>query len=314
MLGHSSSPRCPTRQPIFVSLHSLVDQYEPLWNEHPTCRSLANSFRYSKYSSAEYYLNPLGNISWNMGASEFDTNMQMTLDTPTQFTINVNYVTSIRKRIHQNASRRRNGFHHRHLHWSHSAFTNCRARHFVIPIVLTLASGTKYKVGLNDGTTWLIYGFPSSGSFSLSQSGANLVSSSQFTGIIQIAKIPIGDTTSEALYDANSGTYVTGMQLFGSTSGSTGTYGYTFTAAGNLKFGSTFRISSSPGFIQYHYAEWSYRSLPTVHYHGQDACIYRIAMDYDGDSTHRYFIPLRWHGNYSHLCHRSFGNSSLCGN
>lgn len=66
-----------------------------------------------------------------------------------------------------------------------------------------------------------------------SQNGATLFSSSPFTGVIQIAKIPIGDTTSEALYDPNSGTYVTGMQLFRSTSGSTGTYGYTFTAAGN---------------------------------------------------------------------------------
>ena len=37
----------------------------------------------------QYYLNPLGIISWNMGATEFDSNMTMRLDTPTQFTINV---------------------------------------------------------------------------------------------------------------------------------------------------------------------------------------------------------------------------------
>jgi Glycosyl hydrolase family 81 N-terminal domain len=94
-------------------------------------------------------------------------------------------------------------------------------------------SVTKYKVGFNDGTTWLVYVFPSGGaSYSLSQRGNNLVGNGQFTGYIQIAKIPIGDTTSEATYDNSSGTYSTGMNLFGSTSGLIGTYGYTFNAGG----------------------------------------------------------------------------------
>jgi len=40
-------------------------------------------------SPPQYYLNPLGIISWNMGLKEFDSGMSMKLDTPTQFTINV---------------------------------------------------------------------------------------------------------------------------------------------------------------------------------------------------------------------------------
>ena len=110
--------------------------------------------------------------------------------------------------------------------------------HAILSFQKTILSGanTKYKVSLNDGTTWLIYVFPSGGStFSLSQSGSALVGSGQLNGYIQIAKVPIGDTSSEAVYDASSGTYVTAMTLFGSTSGSTGTYGYNFTTGGVSK-------------------------------------------------------------------------------
>jgi len=182
----------------------------------------------------EYYLNPLGNISWNMGASEFNSDMHLALDTPTQFTINVTMSPqsesgSIKMSLVEGMA---------FITGIYNGLTpllQTVGRAVLSFQSFTLVSGTKYKVGLNDGTTWLVYGFPSSGGFSLSQNGATLVNSSPFTGVIQIAKIPIGDTTSEAVYDANSGTYVTGMKLFGSTSGSTGTYGYTFTAAGKSK-------------------------------------------------------------------------------
>jgi endo-1,3(4)-beta-glucanase len=179
----------------------------------------------------QYYLNPLGIISWNLGASEFDQNMGMTLDTPTQFTINVNLspqsgVGSIKIPIVEGMAFITG------IYNNLTPFLQTVGKAILSFQSSTLASGTKYKVSLNDGTTWLIYGFPSSGSFSLSQSGANLVGSGKFTGYIQVAKIPTGDTTSETLYDANAGTYVIGMQLFGSTSGSTGTYGFNFTVAG----------------------------------------------------------------------------------
>ena len=179
----------------------------------------------------EYYLNPLGNISWNMGASEFNANMQLALDTPTQFTINVTMSAqsgsgSIKMPLVEGMAFITG------IYNNLTPFFQTVGRAILSFQSFTLAGGTKYKMSLNDGTTWLIYGFPSTGSFSLSQSGATLVSSSPFSGVVQIAKIPIGDTTSEALYDANAGTYVTAMALFGSTFGSVGTYGYTFTTAG----------------------------------------------------------------------------------
>ena len=166
-----------------------------------------------------------------MGASEFNANMQLALDTPTQFTINVTMSPqsgsgSIKMPLIEGMA---------FITGIYNGLTpllQTVGRAILSFQSFTLSAGSKYKVSLNDGTTWLIYGFPSSGTFSLSQSGANLVSGSPFSGVVQVAKIPIGNTTSEALYDANAGTYVTGMQLFGSTSGSTGTYGYTFTTAG----------------------------------------------------------------------------------
>src|SRR5208282_4736475 len=179
----------------------------------------------------EYYINPLGIISWNMGASEFNTNMKMTLDTPTQFTINVNM-----------SPQSGNGSLKIPLAEGMAFITGVYSG--LTPLIQTVGhaissfqssklsgSNTKYKVGLNDGTTWLMYVFPSTGSLSLSQNGMNIVGSSQFTGYIQIAKIPIGSTTAEAIYDANAGAYVTGMTLFGSTLGPKGIYGFKFTTA-----------------------------------------------------------------------------------
>src|SRR5271170_7447992 len=169
-----------------------------------------------------------------MGAAEFTSTMELALHTPTQFTLDVTMSPqsgsgSIKMPLVEGMA---------FITGIYNGLTpllQTVGRAILSFQSFTLASGTKYKLGLNDSTTWLVYGFPSSGSFSLSQNGATLVSSRPFTGVIQIAKIPIGDTTSEALYDANSGTYVTGMQLFGSTSGSTETYGYTYTAAGKSK-------------------------------------------------------------------------------
>ena len=184
------------------------------------------------HSPPQYYFNPVGIISWNLGASQFDGNMRMNLDTPTQFAINVSMVPangngSLKLPLVQGMA---------FITGVYSGLTPSLTTvgHAILSFQKFGFSGanTKYKVNLNDGTTWLIYAFPSSGSFSLSQSGNSLVGNAQFNGYIQIAKIPIGDSSSEAVYDSSAGTYVTSVRLFGSAVGSTGTYGFDFITAG----------------------------------------------------------------------------------
>jgi endo-1,3(4)-beta-glucanase len=187
---------------------------------------------YGPGSPPQYYYSPVGLISWNMGATEFDSNMQMSLDMPTQFSVNV--ILKPSSGIGQIKLPLVNG-----MAFTTGVYTNLTPYLQTVGRAITSyqkfasSSSTKYKVNFNDGTSWLIYAFPSyGGSFSFSQNGNSLVGNSKFSGYIQIAKIPTGDPTSEYTYDTYAGVYVTGMKLFGSTSGSTGTYGYKFTTAG----------------------------------------------------------------------------------
>lgn len=187
---------------------------------------------YAAGTPPQYYYSPVGIISWNMGATEFDSNMKMTLDTPTQFSLNVNLAPSSGsgsiKMPLVNGMAFVTG-----VYSGLTPYLQTVGRAIISYQKYTSSSSTKYKVGFNDGTTWLIYAFPSNGNtFAFSQSGNSLVGNGKFSGYIQIAKIPTGDTTAEATYDTYSGVYVTKMSLFGSTSGSTGTYGFKFNTAG----------------------------------------------------------------------------------
>lgn len=90
---------------------------------------------------------------------------------------------------------------------------------------------TKYKITLNDGKNWLLYAYSTSGApLDLQVINNGLVrSSSPFVGTIQVAKDPGG---AEALYDAASGQYPTGVVLSGTTSGMQGQYSFSFVKGG----------------------------------------------------------------------------------
>jgi len=179
-------------------------------------------------SPPPYYLNPIGISSLNIGAKEFTSAMSMGLDTPTQFTVNVT--------LSQGGGSIKFPF-VEGMAWITGIYSGLTpllpSVHAIISFQSsTMSGGSKYKISLNDGTTWLIYVFPNSGSYSLTQNGNSVVGSGHFNGYIQVAKIPIGSSTAESIYDAQAGTYVTTMSLFGATSGSTGTYGFQFGTAG----------------------------------------------------------------------------------
>lgn len=90
---------------------------------------------------------------------------------------------------------------------------------------------TKYKITLNDGKNWLLYAYSTSGlPLDLQVINNGLVrSTSPFTGTIQVAKDP---GSAEALYDAASGQYATGVTLSGTASGMRGEYSFSFAKGG----------------------------------------------------------------------------------
>ncbi|WBW72010.1 cell septum surface endo-1,3-beta-glucanase Eng1 [Schizosaccharomyces osmophilus] len=93
------------------------------------------------------------------------------------------------------------------------------------------SASQKYKITLSDGHIWLIYVFGDQ--LTLKPNGNQvLVGSNSFTGYIQIAKIPSGDTKAESVYDKYAGTYVTGISVSGNVDGDTGYYTFTLKTSG----------------------------------------------------------------------------------
>lgn len=90
---------------------------------------------------------------------------------------------------------------------------------------------TKYKIGLEDGSTWLLYAYNTKGDRLNLQVTNNSVirSTGPFYGTIQVTKDP---GNGETIYDQASGAYATGVALSGTASGTTGTYTFKFQKGG----------------------------------------------------------------------------------
>jgi endo-1,3(4)-beta-glucanase len=91
----------------------------------------------------------------------------------------------------------------------------------------------KYRLSLEDGTMWLMYvrsiktmGTPP---FVL-QGSAKILGPANFSGTIQIAKLPSLDV--EYLYDASAGAYVIGTTISATASGNIGTYTMNWASSG----------------------------------------------------------------------------------
>lgn len=93
---------------------------------------------------------------------------------------------------------------------------------------------TKYIFALEDGTTWLVYGYRTKGAaLNLTIVNNGLAQSkSAFYGIIQVAKDP-GTSNSQAYLDDGAGIYAVSNTISGSVSGSEGTYAFKFGRAGH---------------------------------------------------------------------------------
>lgn len=109
----------------------------------------------------------------------------------------------------------------------------------------------KYKVDLEDDTTWLMYATPADGKnpeFKL-VSKANLRGPRGFSGTIQLAKNPAG-TPGEKFYDNSSGVYPVDGHISGAVTGSVGSYSLSWTKAGKDIQGTPLLMFALPHHIQ----------------------------------------------------------------
>ncbi|CAG8743444.1 9396_t:CDS:2, partial [Racocetra fulgida] len=81
-----------------------------------------------------------------------------------------------------------------------------------------IANGyTKWKILLNDDSVWLLY---ASGNLTLASSSNQLeATSGQYSGIIQVTKVPAGNQEAESVFDKHTGIYPIGADLQASANG-----------------------------------------------------------------------------------------------
>lgn len=96
------------------------------------------------------------------------------------------------------------------------------------------ADVVKYNFALEDGTTWIVYGYHTEGEpLNLEVTNQGLAQSTEsFTGVIQIAKNP---GKADTALDDGAGVYPTGVELSGSVSGEEGSYTLSFARGGTTE-------------------------------------------------------------------------------
>lgn len=187
---------------------------------------------------APFFINPIGIQSLILSASELGTTTNLTTDSLDAFSVNVDlspapgvapvitfpllqgmgYVTGIYSaatpRIESSVS------------FSSVTYVG----------VVASTSTAKYRAQLADGTTWVIYvttsqtGYPAN---ALTLTNSHLLQGAAgFNGYIQVAKLQTGSTQAETLYDASAGVYPVSATISGSISGTSGTYGLSWTKQG----------------------------------------------------------------------------------
>lgn len=193
---------------------------------------------YGPGSPAPYFFSPIGIQTLILSAAELGNNTNLTSDTLEGFSVNINlrpnataapvvtfplvqgmgFVTAI-----YNSS----------TPWIQSSVSILQLT-YVGPVAGSTI--VKYRAGMADGTTWLIYITPlqaayPANTFTLFNS-TKIVGQSGFNGYVQIAKIPANVTDSETWYDMSAGAYASAATISGSVNGNTGEYSLSWTKQG----------------------------------------------------------------------------------
>lgn len=189
---------------------------------------------YGPGTPAAYFINPVGIQSIVLSAQELGSTTQLTTDTLEAFSVNANLVSSsgaspaITFPVLQGM-----GFVTAVYKGSTPLIQSGVGFSSLTPVgPVNGGSTTKYRAGLNDGTTWLIYVTPDSGSMTLSLTSGKVSGSSSFAGTIQVAKVPTGSGSAESIYDSSAGVYANSATVSASASDSVGTYSLSWTKAG----------------------------------------------------------------------------------
>ena len=190
-----------------------------------------------EYNQAvKYYINPVGIQSMVLSARELGKDTTMTVDSMTQF-----YARAVLRR---NAAASPTIYFPMvqgmpYVTGRYVAGTPMIQSGVYIRTMTKVATDPKsnvrkYNFVLEDGTTWRLYAWRTSGEHLDLQVLNNGLAQGRkvFTGVIQIAKDP-KTTGSEKLLDDGAGVYATNGVLTGSMSGSTGTYKITYTRNGH---------------------------------------------------------------------------------
>jgi len=193
---------------------------------------------YGPGNPSRYFINPVGIQSMILSASELGNKTVLTTDSLTAFSVNANLAPSsgaspkITFPLVQGM-----GF-ITGIYNNASPLIQSAVSILALTYVGPVSGGTthKYKAGLGDQTTWLIYITPQSlnypgNTFTL-MNGYNINGTSGFTGTIQIAKVATSLSPDIYTYDASAGAYATGATISGSAQGVTGTYSLTWSKGG----------------------------------------------------------------------------------
>ncbi|KUI55643.1 Putative endo-1,3(4)-beta-glucanase 2 [Cytospora mali] len=185
------------------------------------------------YGATSYFINPIGIQSLILSAAELDSNTNLTTTQITDMSAVVQLrPTASSAPVIQFPLVQGSGFITAEYNGSTPVIQTSVYFLNVTKLDTQPRPGvTKYRIGLEDGKTWLLYAYSTSGS-SLDLQVVNsglMQSNSTFTGTIQVAKDP---GNNEALYDAACGQYATGVSLSGTAQGLNGTYTFSFQKAG----------------------------------------------------------------------------------
>ncbi|KAL8695266.1 MAG: hypothetical protein Q9218_000164 [Villophora microphyllina] len=184
----------------------------------------------------EYYVNPVGIQSLIFSAAELGPGMTLTTDSLTPFSVNANLVSkdastpAITLPLVQGI-----GFITAIYHSVTPFIDSSIFFRTITPLSSPKKGVIKYKILLEDGTTWLLYATASNsdGLALTTTSSTRLQAAGPFKGTIQIAENPGDVTSQERLYDTSSGAYATSASLSSSIDGSSGSYTLSWAKGGN---------------------------------------------------------------------------------